>query len=176
MTSRRASVIDAPVIAEIEVSAWQTAYAGMMDPAYLDGLSVAPAIKRWRGRLMDQNDEAGVSVVPATGPVVGYVSYGAAGDSFPADRVGEVNSLYVHPGFWRRGYGRELLQAAIDELSAMGFGSAVLWVLTENQAARRFYSIEGWRDDSLRTSGSIGGRTVMHNRFSYPLPVSLSPS
>jgi ribosomal protein S18 acetylase RimI-like enzyme len=43
----------------------------------------------------------------------------------------------------RRGIGSALLRALATELAAGGCGAASLWVLKQNQAARRFYERRG---------------------------------
>jgi GNAT superfamily N-acetyltransferase len=50
----------------------------------------------------------------------------------------------VHQG---TGVGRALMARAVDELRAMGFTEAMLWVLATNPRARRFYEVAGWHLD-----------------------------
>jgi ribosomal protein S18 acetylase RimI-like enzyme len=47
----------------------------------------------------------------------------------------------------RIGLGRALFTRATQRLVAMGFSSAILWVLVSNAQARRFYEIGGWTCD-----------------------------
>ena len=61
--------------------------------------------------------------------------------------MGEVRGLYVHPAQWRRGVGRQLLHAAVENLADDGFCSATLWTLADSEASRAFYEALGWRTD-----------------------------
>ena len=169
MSSRPAIFVDAKVIAEVEVAAWRAAYAQLLAADSLAGLSVDRAAAAWRGFLLDVPADSGVLVAVADERVCGFVSYGPAADSFRADRIGEVRSLYVAPEAWRAGHGRALLSEAEAKLAAHGFRTAILWVLPGNQPARRFYETCGWNDDQIERVGSLGGRPVPHVRYSLPM-------
>ena len=56
----------------------------------------------------------------------------------------EIYAIYVHPDAWSTGAGRALMTAALDDLGA---GPVVLWVLTVNRRAQRFYRLAGFRPD-----------------------------
>lgn len=169
MSIRAAGIDDAAGIAAVQVEAWRAAYAELLDPGFLVGLSVERSTSKWRGFLLDTSTEAGVQVAVTAGGVIGFVAYGPAADAFRADRVGEIRSLYVAPGSWRAGHGRALLAEAQAELAAHGFRKAILWVLPGNQPARRFYESCGWHDDQVEVVGSLGGRPVPHVRYSLPI-------
>ena len=166
MTVRAATIGDATSIAEAEVVAWQATYPGLIDQVYLDRLDVARSARRWRGAFLD---DISVLVAEAQGRVVGFISFGPAADSFDADRVSEVYSLFVHPSHWRAGHGRRLLRTAVAEMREAGFRSAILWVLPGNESARRFYEVQGWRADGVEEVGSLGGQSVPHVRYSLVL-------
>lgn len=57
---------------------------------------------------------------------------------------GWLNGLYVRPEAWGTGVAARLHDRALE---ALGPGIARLWVLEENQRARRFYERRGWRED-----------------------------
>lgn len=96
------------------------------------------------------------AVAPVTA-VVGYASYGPERDAdgtpgpFPngADSAGacvaELYALYVSPAWWSTGTGRALMDRVVAEVRAEGYPRIVLWVLTENARARRFYERCGFR-------------------------------
>ena len=47
---------------------------------------------------------------------------------------GEIISIYFLPAYMGKGYGRALLQAALDKLAEMGCTDILLWVLAENES------------------------------------------
>lgn len=81
------------------------------------------------------------------GPV-GWVCFGPCRGRLPGvRRVGEVYALYVSPDLIGRGIGRRLLSEAHARMQDQGFAESVLWVLRDNQQARRFYERAGHRAD-----------------------------
>jgi GNAT superfamily N-acetyltransferase len=62
---------------------------------------------------------------------------------------GWLRNLFVLPAEWGRGAGSLLHDEAVRLLRAKEAG-ARLWVLEENERARRFYEQRGWRHDGER--------------------------
>ncbi len=149
MRLRPATVADAAEIAEIHVRAWQTAFRGIVSDDRLDAMRVERGVDRFRQKLAPAASAGQRFVVAASGDTaLGFVGFGTTRDEdVDSARVGEVHGLYVHPTHWRRGVGRRLLQAAIDELAADGFDTATLWTLADSEASRAFYEAQGWRTD-----------------------------
>lgn len=79
--------------------------------------------------------------------MLGFASTGPNRDPFADPGTGEVYAIYVDPVFWRRGVGSSLLTRAVKDLGARGYTSATLWVLSANEAGRRFYERLGWEAD-----------------------------
>lgn len=61
------------------------------------------------------------------------------------DRVGEIESLAVQPGYRGQGIGSRLLTALTAELATAGVRDLVLGVLPGNDAAIRLYQRQGFR-------------------------------
>ena len=79
--------------------------------------------------------------------------------------AGEVISIYFLPDFTGKGYGRKLLQAMLDELTKQGFTEAFLWVLEENERARRFYEQVGFSVTGDCLEDNIGGKDLREIRY-----------
>lgn len=60
---------------------------------------------------------------------------------------GEVISFYAHPDHTGKGYGSLLMEEVLRRLKAEGFPSCYVYVLRENQGARRFYARHGFAWD-----------------------------
>ena len=54
-------------------------------------------------------------------------------------------------------------------LIAHGYDDAVLWVLADNQRARTFYEMAGWRADGGIKHDTIGGREIEEVRYRLTL-------
>lgn len=64
---------------------------------------------------------------------------------------GEIASFYTHPAERGKGYGSLLFEEALKRLKADGFQNAFVFVLRENEKARRFYASHGFAWDGTST-------------------------
>jgi|SRR5262245_32287807 len=155
VTVRDATVDDAHAIAEVHVASWRWAYRGQVPEAILDALSVEDREAMWRRSLSEGKARAAVAVDDA-GAVVGFVETGPTADEAADERTGEVFAIYVLERATGSGVGAELLRRGEDDLRGEGFGRSMLWVLTSNERARRFYERNGWTFAGRRSTYHIG--------------------
>src|SRR5439155_23733097 len=59
-------------------------------------------------------------------------------------RADWLDGLYVVPDLWARGVGSRLHDYVLDRLRGRRSPQCHLWVLEDNQRARRFYERRGW--------------------------------
>ncbi len=86
------------------------------------------------------------------GDLLGLTACGASRDPDAGNEVGEVRTLFVAAGGWRRGVGSALMAAALDDLRARGYSEATVWSFDANERANRFYESHGFeRDGGERT-------------------------
>ncbi len=167
-TVRPACLDDAAALAGVHVRSWQAAYRGVLEDEFLDGLSVSDREAWWMGRLARVPPRWAALVVERDGTPVGFATSGTT-----EDRVepfwGELYALYVEPACWGRGLGRMLLTAAEGRLRADGFSDALLWVIEENEGARRFYEKSGWNADGPTKRMVIGPSGVTAVRYTKVL-------
>jgi ribosomal protein S18 acetylase RimI-like enzyme len=115
----------------------------------------------------------------ATG-IVGYASYGPEIDVLNAPwphpltadgasgRVAELYALYVRPSSWSTGTGRALMERVLARTGAAGYQAITLWVLRDNQRARRFYERAGFAPDgATNVLAGLGG--ILEVRYRRPL-------
>ena len=57
---------------------------------------------------------------------------------------GQLAGLHVLTTEWGQGIGGTLHDAAVAELTAVGYPAAGLWVIAANRRARRMYERRGW--------------------------------
>jgi ribosomal protein S18 acetylase RimI-like enzyme len=131
---------DAVELAKVHVQAWRETYPGMLPQVYLDRMSVPMHARRWRHRLM-----TGAEVTLAAETPQGLVGYCSGDWARDGARPGEaeIATLYVLRKAQRAGLGRRLLVGATRALAARGATSLVIWVLRDNERARRFYEKMG---------------------------------
>ena len=149
------------------MTAWRTAYAGIMPAAFLAEQNVADRAERWRGRIGSAaepksptfviSDAHGVWAFVHTGPVRDT-------DLEPEGRA-EIYTIYVHPAAWRRGHGATLLRAVDDFWRPRRIGELVLWVFERNQPARAFYERMNWRPDGSNQVDDFGSAQAVEVRY-----------
>jgi GNAT superfamily N-acetyltransferase len=62
----------------------------------------------------------------------------------------------VHPEKWKKGIGRALLSASLDQVRKCKFDQITLWVLEGNQRARSFYESFGFIHDGAMKDDDDG--------------------
>ena len=162
---RVATPADAETIARVHVATWRVAYAGLIDNAFLAGLSVPANAVRWAGLLADRERRVWITV-----DGTGFLAAGAARDDDLPPRTGEVYAAYVLPAAQRQGAGRELITAAEHWFAHDRRPGAALWVLSANVPAQRFYAACGWAPDGTEREMDIGGVLVHETRFRRAIP------
>ena len=157
---RLATASDAAGIAHVHVDAWRAAYKGLIDSAALAALDVEQRAQGWQRWLSNDptlNKEQHTCVVATdeTDAVLGWATYGA-GREPGWEHYGELAGFYAHPDSWSTGVGRTMIGRVTDDLTAMGFQRAYLWVLRGNDRAIRFYERAGWEAD--------GGEKILEHK------------
>ena len=169
MLIREARQEDADAIAEIHVRSWQAAYAGLLPREALAALSIPDRAARWRSWLERPAPGLRVWVEEDDGRIIGFSSTGPSRDPGATRRHAEMFTIYLAPDVVGRGWGRTLFAHAIDDLRRQGFRSAELWVLKENDRARRFYEAAGCRSDGEEKTESLYGIDVHEIRYRIEL-------
>lgn len=143
---RRATPSDAPGVARVYVESWNDGLAQLMRPRVLDGAQVA----RWARDLDD--DTVRWQVVVEHALVVGLVGTGRSRD--PVDvGLGELDTIAVAPSSQRRGVGRRLMGAAVQDLGDAGYRHAIVWTLAHHPAGHAFYEATGWHSSGEARDG-----------------------
>jgi ribosomal protein S18 acetylase RimI-like enzyme len=164
---RPATPADAAAIAAVHVGTWDGAYRGLLPDEYLDAMDVTSWTGGWERTLTGERPPGAATLVAVAegGKVVGFVDVVPSRDDGAAADTGEVTSIYVLPPAWGTGAGRALMSVAVDCLCEDGFRSATLWVLRDNERARRFYERAGWSADGASKDDVVAGATVTEVRY-----------
>ncbi|AMW13944.1 acetyltransferase [Streptomyces qaidamensis] len=168
---REMTLADCDPVAEIRVGGWRSAYQGLIPQSYLDGLSVEEDAER-RRTYLSQGDGSAVNLVAedACGELVGWACHGPYREGEVLTGEAELYAIYVHPRHVGQGAGRALLARSVAECSAAGHGRVLLWVLKENDRARRFYERAGFRADGAEEPFEVDGVAVPEVRYTRTLP------
>jgi GNAT superfamily N-acetyltransferase len=150
---------DASQVAGVQVRSWEVAYRDVFPDEWLDRLTVEERLPFWE-RCLSDNDTATV-LAEIEGIVVGFALLGADRDD---PSRGKILAIYLDPLVWRRGIGRALMLVSEKTLSER-FSTAILWVLDQNERARRFYEAVGWVHDGTSKPMVIFGRDATEVRY-----------
>ena len=162
---RHASIDDADAIGAVVVRAWQAAYRGIMPDDYLDGLRAEQRAAMWQRALADLGPDRWVRVLTVGDEVVGFASSGPELADVSDSETGQLYAINFDPDHWGRGLGRALLAEVTRGLADAGYHTAVLWVATGNERARRLYESEGWTAEGPAHDAEILGVTVNEVRY-----------
>ncbi len=179
---RAGSVADAAQIAAVQREGWFAAYAGIIPAEIIDrvtapddGARVRQSFRTrpWQRMLVAvgaEQERPGTAGAAAGPGVVGYASFGPETDVLNAPwphplstdgedgRAAELYALYVRPAWWSTGTGRALMDRVLARSSSAGYRSITLWVLRDNQRARRFYKRAGFAPDgATNVLSRLGG-------------------
>ncbi|MFF5840634.1 GNAT family N-acetyltransferase [Streptomyces massasporeus] len=167
---REMTLADCEGVAQVRVGGWRSAYRGLMPQSYLDRLSVEEDAE-WRRTHLAQADGSVVNLVAEDtgGQIVGWACHGPYRDGEVRTEDAELYAIYVHPNQVGRGVGRALLTESVARCSAAGRGRLLLWVLKENDRARRFYERAGFRADGAEEPFEVDGVAVPEVRYTRPL-------
>jgi GNAT superfamily N-acetyltransferase len=103
------------------------------------------------------------------GRLRGFTVCGESRDSDAYEPTGEVRTLFVAPSAWRRGVGRALMAAALDDLRARGYSGATVWSFADNSRANAFYESQGFtRDGTEKTEEVWAHLTEVRYRRALP--------
>ncbi len=153
---------DFTAAARVCVESWQHAYKGLVAQHYLDKLRP----EGWIGVM--KADPSATLVAAKDGRTVGtaYITY--ARDEKRAG-YGELVSLYLLPDAVGKGFGRQLLLAALDKCRQDGLNAVCLWVLSQHRQARGFYEHMGFRASGRTRTEAIGGDLLPLTEYILPL-------
>ena len=167
---RAGSAAHAAQVAAVQRETWFAAYEGIIAPEVIDRVTVPDDGARvrqsfrtrpWQRMLVavDPGPADPGAGTPGVSGIVGYASFGPETDVLNAPwphplsadgqggRVAELYALYVRPAWWSTGTGRALMEKILVRSGAAGYRSITLWVLRDNQRARRFYERAGFAPD-----------------------------
>lgn len=188
---RAGSAAHAAQVAAVQRETWFAAYAGIIAPEVIDRVTVPDDGARvrqsfrtrpWQRMLVavDPGPADPGAGDPGASGIVGYASFGPETDVLNAPwphpltadgeggRVAELYALYVRPAWWSTGTGRALMEKVLARSAAAGYRSITLWVLRDNQRARRFYERAGFAPDgATNVLAGLGGVLEVRYRQSF---------
>ena len=149
----------------IHALGWRDTYVGYVPDDYMAReITDDRWVKVFRENFETQNGVKGLLLYRGDTPVACLNYCRARTDNFntegeddwiflnaPYADWGEIASFYTHPDERGKGYGSLLMEEALRRLKADGYQNAFVFVLRENEKARRFYARHGFAWDGTYT-------------------------
>ncbi|KTC90629.1 GNAT family N-acetyltransferase [Fluoribacter dumoffii] len=142
---RTATLEDAEAIAQIHICSWQKMYRDFIPEIILQNLSLEERTQQWYDLI---KQEVKVLVLEIENQIIGFASICPFRNFSEDNSMGEISAIYLHPDYWRKGFGTQLCKAAISELTNQGYKKILLWVFEDNIQARKFYDALGFEATS----------------------------
>lgn len=137
---RTATSEDLGDIVEVFFECWQDSYQDLLPEDVRREMTKESAGDLWRPSLSPHPDRKTLLILSDT-EVVGVARFGK--DPQAPDR-GHLFSLYIHPKYAGKGFGKALLAEVLQDLVTEGFTQTSLWVFKENQSAQGLYRKSGF--------------------------------
>lgn len=168
---RTARPNDAAAVGLVQAASWRSACEAILPQEVVDQFDPAGFASVWRDSLKQPPSLRHLLLVAcAAEQVVGFAAIGPSADPDADETSGEVLALGVHPEARRSGHGSRLLNAAVDTLRDLGFGSMAVWLLARDEDTRAFLTAAGLSPDSAFRDRVIdGGTTVREVRLTADL-------
>ena len=135
---RAATTTDADDVAAIYIESWNKGFGHLL--GYRE--HTVERTDRWHSDLVNRENEWTVAVVD--GRLSGFVGVGPSRDPVDSE-LGELLTIAVDPGAWRRGVGAALIDHGVAQLRATR-SSAILWTPAGYERGHGFYRAMGWRE------------------------------
>jgi GNAT superfamily N-acetyltransferase len=162
LSIRDARVEDALPMEELLVAAWQTAYSGVVDPAFAATRRGNDYAGKFRSMLA--SGEYRLRVAEVDGRVAGLAT-GAPLESEAYDC--ETKGLYVHPDYQGRGIGTALLRDMMAHFRQKGCRSMIVWTFLGVKNNGFYLALGG--SLSEREDREFGGKSYPMAGFAFNL-------
>jgi len=153
---RAARVDDAEALARVHIDSWRAAYKGLVPESYLEKLDYEKRAERFH-QFLSQPGTDDNFLIEFDREIAGFLTVGASRDGdLDQAATGEIWGIYLAQAFWRQGIGTALYRFGEKLLISRGYNQAILWVLEENNQARRFYEAMGFFVDGVERVYDLG--------------------
>jgi ribosomal protein S18 acetylase RimI-like enzyme len=137
---RLATREDLENIVGVFFACWQESYRDLLPVKVREEMTLEKARELWLPSLGTTSDRVTLLLL-TEGFVVGVARCGR--DVTDTGR-GHLFSLYIHPKYAGKGFGKALLGSVLEELTEKGLIDISLWVFKENENAQGLYRKAGF--------------------------------
>lgn len=155
-------------IAAVQVAVWRRDFDGVLPDDVLAALPAEQFESMWRSAIR-QPGEARSRVLVALGPakaegadsnetVVGFAAIGLSDDpDADTGADGLIHEFAIEPTYRNAGHGSRLMHAVIDTMRSDGMTRATIWLNTNADDVRAFFTQAGWAPDGAHRELDLHG-------------------
>ena len=172
MMIRDAIHTDVTAIANLHAESWRSSYRGILTKDYLENDVVRDRLGVWQKRYSGAAQKPMFTLVAESGSELS--GFACVFPEEDAEYGSFLDNLHVSPGLTGRGIGRRLLSEAARRLVANGSHAGLyLWVIEQNQRARKFYERAGAEVVGSASNSMPDGQKVVAIRCYWNDPTTL---
>lgn len=171
MHIRPATPADAFALARVNTLAWQTAFRGIMDDGYLDGINITERATGFFHGIQQCHSRNRFLVAQENSTILGYV-FGGRELKDLGEISCEIKMLYVLPGQQGKGIGRALMLVFAKEMITQEATDMILWTLKDGPA-NKFYRATGAVLLDTTRDFKVGDKSYPSVAYHYPSLVDL---
>lgn len=160
----RATFGNAEDLGYVHAMSWRKSYSGIIPKEFLDNFTPEKRTDIFRKTLLSSQDEFYIAYLNKQ--PMGMLVLGKSRDDEANENMGEIESIYLLPEYWDKGYGKQLMDFAVNRLKELSYRMVTLWVLEENKRARTFYERYGFVFDGTKKKINIG-KQLIEIRYVY---------
>lgn len=134
-------------LASVHLASKLAAETGIVDPDYLASFTQEGYEEKWAEWLNAEDSQQYIAYLDDK--PTGFISFGklrtppAGTSKIRPLYSSEIYAIYVHPDYFRKGYGVALMAFAAQELMTQNHKSMCLWAIDKNKPACSFYNALG---------------------------------
>ena len=150
---RLATHHDAPRCADIHGRSWMFAYGDIVGKDLIESYNTRWPIV-WT-KMLENNTDTHYVILDGD-MIIGFMSINPSRDADAPDETFELTGLYLDPDHIGKGYGKQAMDFVKHEAAARGYTALSLWVLDQNNRAKRFYEKAGFTPDGQKKNSGLG--------------------
>ena len=153
---RKALPEDAVAFTDCHIYCWQTAYKGIVPGEFLENMTTEKEqrVEQYKRALADPGNCEYYCVMNAEN-MIGFLIINKSRNE-DNSYIGEIWAIYLIEEFCGKGFGKDLLDFEIRELSRVEPKEIFLWVFEDNNRARRFYEKNRFSYDGTKREANYG--------------------
>lgn len=143
-----------PLITDLYIRSWRRAYKGLLNQAYLDGLSYEEKFKKWSEYIRKPGQ--GVFLAMEGEKMLGFVTFMPYHPYYQIENCFYLDSLHVEPECQGQGIGTALIERVLAEARKEGFPQMGICVVRGNETALNLYLKMGAEHMAVREETFTG--------------------